>query len=202
MSRPPTIAAMLAWTSASMSIGTFLRGGSPESTARRSTPAHPGLRPIPMLSFRAMAKRTRYPNRTARTTPRRPQRPASTSPAGARSTPSLADAPIPVDLPDDAPIRATSSSLTDAEIERAAQLEAEANAKERAAIAESLRRRSRGEEREHAPGDVNAPLSVRAAHEYAYVARDVKRIALTASLMIGILAVLYILTNVLGVITL
>ena len=50
--------------------------------------------------------------------------------------------------------------------------------------------------------DHNAPLSVRAAHEYAYVARDVKRIAVTAGLMIGILAVLYILTNVLGVITL
>jgi hypothetical protein len=51
-------------------------------------------------------------------------------------------------------------------------------------------------------GDLNAPLSVRAAHEYAYVARDVKRIALTASLMIGILAVIYLLTNVFGVITL
>jgi hypothetical protein len=45
-------------------------------------------------------------------------------------------------------------------------------------------------------------LSVRAAHEYAYVARDVKRIALTASLMVAILAVLHILVNVLGVITL
>ena len=40
------------------------------------------------------------------------------------------------------------------------------------------------------------------AHEYAYVARDVKRIALTAGLMVAILAVLEILVNVLGVITL
>jgi hypothetical protein len=97
----------------------------------------------------------------------------------------------------------SSASLTDTELRRAEQLEAELAAKERAAIAEALRRRSRGEERGLAgQTDHSAPLSVRAAHEYAYVARDVKRIAATAALMIGILAVLYILTNVLGVITL
>ena len=99
-------------------------------------------------------------------------------------------------------MRGTSAALTEAEVRRAEELEAEATARERAAIAESLRRRSRTQEREAVPSDINAPLSVRAAHEYAYVARDVKRIALTASLMIGILAVLYVLTNVLGVISL
>ena len=46
----------------------------------------------------------------------------------------------------------------------------------------------------------NAPLSVRMAHEYAYVARDVRHILLTAGLMVAILAVLAILINVLGVI--
>lgn len=150
-----------------------------------------------------MAKRTRYPNRTARRNAKRDAR-AGASPSSARPPvrPSPADAPIPADLPDDEPILASGSSLTEAEIARAAELEAESNARERAAIAESLRRRSRTEERDFTPGDLNAPLSVRAAHEYAYVARDVKRIALTASLMIGILAVLYVLTNVLGVITL
>ncbi len=109
------------------------------------------------------------------------------------------DAPAP---DDDMPM-VSSGSLTESELRRAEQLEAELAAKERAAIAEALRRRTRGEER--ALGDVSAhsaPLSVRAAHEYAYVARDVKRIAVTAALMIGILATLYILTNVLGVITL
>ena len=96
----------------------------------------------------------------------------------------------------------SSSSLTEAEVARAAELEAEANARERAAIAESLRRRARGQANVlQEPGDINAPLSVRAAHEYAYVARDVKRIALTASLMVAILAVLHILVNVMGVIT-
>ena len=107
-----------------------------------------------------------------------------------------------VDAFDDMPLR-SSSSLTEAEVSRAAQLEAEANARERAAIAESLRRRVRGEERALVDrGDVNAPLSVRMAHEYAYVARDVRRIILTGGLMVAILAALAILINVLGVIKL
>jgi hypothetical protein len=42
---------------------------------------------------------------------------------------------------------------------------------------------------------------VRMAHEYAYVARDVRRILLTAGLMVAILAVLAVLINVLGVIS-
>ena len=97
----------------------------------------------------------------------------------------------------------SSSGLTEAEERRAAELEAEATAKERAAIAESLRRRSRAAQDREVLGtsDLNAPLSVRAAHEYAYVARDVKRIALTASLMVAILAVLHILVNVMGVVS-
>lgn len=102
------------------------------------------------------------------------------------------------------PLR-SSSGLSEAEILRAEQLEAEATAKERAAIAASLRRqagRAVSQELVAARGDINAPLSVRMAHEYAYVARDVRRILLTASLMVGILAVLAVLINVLGVIKL
>jgi hypothetical protein len=148
-----------------------------------------------------MAKRTRYPSRT------------KARPAAKRVTRAEADAasanvlrrPSPLDTPaspdDDMPLR-SSASLTETELRRAEELEAELAAKERAAIAESLRRRARGEDRAIGSPDHNAPLSVRAAHEYAYVARDVKRIAATAALMIGILAALYILTNVLGVITL
>lgn len=153
-----------------------------------------------------MAKRTRYPSRTtARQTAKRAQRAASTASGGRVPVPEpdLADAPLPVDLPDDAPVRASTSGLTDAEVERAAQLEAEATAMEKAAIAESLRRRNRSQVDDHpVSGDINAPLSVRAAHEYAYVSRDVKRIAVTGGLMVAILAVLHILVNVLGVITL
>ena len=154
-----------------------------------------------------MAKRTRYPNRTtARQAAKRAQRAASTATDGRLrpADPDLADAQLPVDLPDDAPVRASSSGLTDAEVRRAAELEAEATAKEKAAIAESLRRRNRGAIADDTAvgGDINAPLSVRAAHEYAYVSRDVKRIAITGGLMIAILAVLHILVNVTGLITL
>src|SRR5215213_9619384 len=153
-----------------------------------------------------MAKRTRYPSRTtARQTAKRAMRAESTASDGRVQAPApgLADAPLPVDLPDDAPAGASNAALTDAEVERAAQLEAEATAKEKAAIAESLRRRNRGQPEDvHVLGDSNAPLSVRAANEYAYVSRDVKRIAVTGGLMIAILAVLHILVNVLGVISL
>ena len=115
-----------------------------------------------------------------------------------------------VDLPEqsfdtlpDMPLR-SSSGLTHAEVDRAELLEAEATARERAAIAASLRRqtaRSEDAERIVPRGDVNAPLSVRMAHEYAYVARDVRRILLTAGLMVAILTVLAVLINVLGVIS-
>ena len=147
-----------------------------------------------------MAKRTRYPSRTkARPAAKRVTRTeADAASANVLRRPSPLDTPSSAD--DDMPVR-SSASLTETELRRAEELEAELAAKERAAIAESLRRKSRGEERTLG-SDHNAPLSVRAAHEYAYVARDVRRIAATAALMIGILAALYVLTNVLGVITL
>jgi hypothetical protein len=152
-----------------------------------------------------MAKRTRYPNRTtSRSAAKRPARPASGGIPPVERIPAPAE-PIDVDATvetfDDMPLR-SSSSLTEAEVRRAAELEAEATAKERAAIAEELRRRQRGDARELVNrGDINAPLSVRMSHEYAYVARDVRRIVLTAGLMVAILAVLAILINVLGVIS-
>jgi hypothetical protein len=155
-----------------------------------------------------MAKRTRYPNRTtARPVDRRDSRaevPASGT--GIRSVaaePELIDASLADELADAAAMRPTSSGLTDAELRRAEALEAEATAKEKAAIAESLRRRNRGAADDLTPvADINAPLSVRMSHEYDYVARDVKRIALTGGLMVAILAVLDILVNVAGVIKL
>jgi len=108
---------------------------------------------------------------------------------------------MPIDLP-----VGSLGGLTDDEVRRAEQLEAEATARERAAIADSLRRqqaaRSATPERVIPQGDVNAPLSVRMSHEYAYVARDVRRILLTAGLMVAILAVLAVLINVAHVIKL
>ncbi len=153
-----------------------------------------------MLSFAAMAKRTRYPKTTARPVAKRSARPETVIDRPRSITrPTTVDEPL--QLGDDMPFQ-SSSGLTEAEVNRAAELEAQATAKERAAIAESLRRRSRAaEERDIDVTGDNAPLSARAAHEYAYVARDVKRIALTASVMVAILAVLAILVNVLGIIT-
>jgi hypothetical protein len=203
MTSPPMIGPMLAETSASMSIRSS--SGAVDRVYRRpiggGTPGGARGRCYPSA---AMAKRTRYPSRTSsRAAAKRPARPAGTSPSRALEAAASAAQPInldtTVDAFDDMPLR-SSSSLTEAEVARAAQLEAEATARERAAIAESLRSRARGEQRDYATrADVNAPLSVRMSHEYAYVARDVRRIAITASLMVGILVVLYVL-KVLGVI--
>ena len=125
-----------------------------------------------------MAKRTRYPGRPAA---RRP----TAKPAATASTP-----------------RATirTGGLTSAELERAATLEAELVAREKAAISDNARRRARSRGMDAAvAGDATAALSVRAAHEYAYVARDVRRIGLTAGLMFAILAGIWALVNVGGI---
>lgn len=151
-----------------------------------------------------MAKRTRQSGR--RIAPKRTAaaRPSSDRPAPVRPPNTLAQAPEPNVLASDR----SPSGLTELEVQRAAELEAEVVAQERAA-AEVARRRGRASAVEvdptsvvALPGDINAPLSVRMAHEYAYVARDVRRILLTGGLMVAILAVLAILVNVLGVVTL
>lgn len=155
-----------------------------------------------------MAKRTRYQNRTtAKPAAKRAARPESKAAPEAKVAPEtarIAARPTALDAPvaagDDMPAR-SSSGLTETELRRAAELEAEANAKEKAAIAESLRRRNRGQDREHHAADLSQPLRVRAAKEYAYVARDVRRITLTAGLMLAILAVLFVLINVMGIIS-
>jgi hypothetical protein len=161
-----------------------------------------------------MAKRTRFGNKpSARPSAKRAAKPAA--PGKPAAAPARAISPAAADRliapaqdhdhdhdHDEMPLR-SGAALTEAEIARAAELEAAAMAQERAAIAESLRRRAKSQAGDGAvSGDVNAPLAVRMAHEYAYVSRDVRNIAWTAGLMVLILAVLHILVNVLGVITL
>jgi hypothetical protein len=95
------------------------------------------------------------------------------------------------------------ASLTEEEAARAEALEAELVAQERAAAqarsaAQAARGRRAGRDLDH--GIQDAPLSVRAAQEYAYVGRDIRRIAMTAALMLTIMAVLAILINVTGII--
>jgi hypothetical protein len=150
-----------------------------------------------------MAKRTRQSGRRIA-----PKRTAAARQPGDRQAPirppnTLAQAPEPNVLTSDR----SSMGLTELEVQRAAELEAEMLAQERAAAeATRLRGRALAVDDEPptvvaVPGDINAPLSVRMAHEYAYVARDVRRILLTGGLMVAILALLHILVNVLGVLT-
>ncbi len=123
-----------------------------------------------------MAKRTRYPARPA------PHRAGTTKSAASGAT------------------EVRSGGLTSAEVARAAELEAELVEREREAIADNARRRARTRGLDlTVAGDASTPLSVRASHEYAYVARDVRRIVITAALMFGILAVLWVLVTYGGV---
>lgn len=135
-----------------------------------------------------MAKRTRYSGRPSPkpATRRLGPRTVSSSPSAGPSTASVSPG-------------LRSGGLTEAELDRAAAIEAELVAREKAAIAENARRRARAQHMDVATvGDPSQPLSIRAAHEYAYVARDVKRIAATAALMLGILAAIWILVNLGG----
>jgi hypothetical protein len=126
-----------------------------------------------------MAKRARG---TVRPGQRRPidRRPASTPSAVAPAA-----APRP-------------SGLTEAEERRAAELEAALLTEERAAEVARTRTRERStREPVYAGG---GSLAVRAEEEYAYVARDVKRISRIAALLLSILFALWILIDVAKVI--
>lgn len=167
------------------SMGLLLETSGPRVYRRADSRTRPGPRCIlrrrdqPVADTtgepRPMAKRTRYPGRPA---------PHRTTAKGASSN---TGAPRPV-------------GLTSTEVARAAELEAELVAREREAIKDNARRRARTRSGIDLSIATNAaePLSIRAAHEYAYVARDVRRIVITAIFMFSILAVLWLLVNVGG----
>jgi len=94
--------------------------------------------------------------------------------------------------------------LTREEETRAAEIEAAILAEERAAqqATRRTRDRDRSTETTGSRGRDLAPLSVRAADEYAYVRRDVIRIVRVGGSLLAILAVLYILIDVAHVIRL
>jgi hypothetical protein len=99
-----------------------------------------------------------------------------------------------------------STSLTPDEEARAAELEAQIVAEERAAEQASRRSRERARDRDESVAPVRGrdlpPLSVRAAEEYAYVRRDVLRIVRVGGSLLLVLAVLYVLIDVARVVTL
>ena len=96
--------------------------------------------------------------------------------------------------------------VTVAEEARAAELEAAILAEERAAE-EARKVRERGRRIGAAPAPTGSisytstPLSVRAAEEYAYVKRDMRRIIVVGAFLVGILIVLQILVNGMGLFT-
>lgn len=120
-----------------------------------------------------MAKRSRGSSRPGQRRPvqRAPQRPANelSRPAG---------------------------GLSAAEETRAAELEAQIVAEERAAQNARSRGRDRGAVAEAGGVRSASPLAVRAAEEYTYVVRDVRRIVTVGGGMLVLLAALYILHGV------
>ena len=160
-----------------------------------------------------MAKRTRYPGRTSgrrpgsnrlvrRDAPRSKPLVGEPGPASA----GVSDLDLELDVAADdgtgVPAGVRGLGLSQAEIDRAAALEAELTNRERSIAAAARTRAEDAVPRPNAQVEVNAPLAVRASKEYAYVARDVRRIILTGGLMIAILAAIDVLVNVLGVVKL
>ena len=86
------------------------------------------------------------------------------------------------------PTRAPGTSLTAAEEARAAELEAEILASERAAQTNVNRARERSRRPVDPEVRVRAgSIAERASHEYAYVARDVRKIAVIGGSLVALL---------------
>ena len=98
--------------------------------------------------------------------------------------------------PDVGPAPAPSTTLSSAEEARAAELEAQILAQERAA--DAARRRPKGRARAEfaAAGRGEASiLATRSVEEYAYVQRDLRRIAKVGGGIIAVVAVLWVLID-------
>jgi hypothetical protein len=99
-----------------------------------------------------------------------------------------------------------SGGLSASEEARAAEIEAQIVASEAAAENERGRARNRRRTTEDAVREdtprtrSGSLLAIRGEQEYAYVVRDVRRIATVGGSLVGVLIVLYILIEVIGVI--
>jgi hypothetical protein len=103
------------------------------------------------------------------------------------------------------PASRPSQGLSAAEEARAADLESQIVAQERAAQQTAGRSRDRSPVADFGPAGRprgQSPLAVRAAEEYGYVSRDVRRIVRVGGTMVGILAVFVVLIDLLHVIQL
>lgn len=99
-----------------------------------------------------------------------------------------------------API-ARPATLTDEETARAAELETKILEEERAAEAVTRSNRDRDRARRQTPERVAraGSLAVRASEEYAYVARDIRRIAIVGGSLVAILIGLWVVVQATGV---
>jgi hypothetical protein len=100
--------------------------------------------------------------------------------------------------PSEAAVR-PSAGLTLSEARRAEELEAQIRADEQAAEAARRQARERAKDRTEVVRSAGTLAAV-ADHEYDYVARDLRRIGLTAGLIVAILAVIWFLVEVARVI--
>jgi len=97
------------------------------------------------------------------------------------------------------PTRTPSTSLTAAEEARAAELEAEILASERAAETNIARARERARRPVESEVRVRAgSIAERASHEYAYVARDVRKIAVIGGSLTALLIALWAIVQASG----
>jgi hypothetical protein len=102
------------------------------------------------------------------------------------------------------PAGSPAQGLSAAEVARAADLESQIVAQERATAQSAARSRDHSRVMDVGPTGRPrglSPLAVRAAEEYAYVSRDVRRIVEVGGLMIGVLAVFFVLIDIMHVIT-
>jgi hypothetical protein len=116
--------------------------------------------------------------------------PASTPPADATSANGGSSSATPSSAP---------ATLTPAEEARAASLEASIVAEEKAAESAARTTRERDRRRSEAPTARAGSLAARAEDEYAYVTRDLRRIAIIGGSMIALLLGLWIVVAVTGV---
>ena len=103
--------------------------------------------------------------------------------------------------PDAGPAPAPSTALSSAEEARAAELEEQILAQERAA--DAARRRPKGRARAEfavAGRGESSILAARTVEEYAYVQRDLRRIAKVSGAIVAVIAVLWVLIDLTHVI--
>lgn len=136
-----------------------------------------------------MAKRAR--GTTTRPGQRRPMQRPATRPASAAPRPSATSA-TSMDVAATKP-----ASLTPEEEARAAELEAAIVAEEREA---EQGRRARTQHAVVEPvARSSSSLAVAAANEYAYVARDVRRVTIVGGSLFGLLVALWVVVQVTGI---